>query len=393
MKLSSSLSMSKNFFDKVVYSQKSQFSFKGGKSSCTYTSLESSIYLLRGLIFVDDPNLSKTVEKILEKGVGFDQKLGHRSCDEVFHSVKRFEHQLVLGKLYNGRIKPGCYLKLLSQMVDVANGKTLEEVVGIPPPEKDDEKEEPKKEVKRETRNIAVVFTKPPETILLYYSPFNQQYPFIIFDSHPRKFDIAVGGGFYFFKTKENCANYLRYLYPPFHLNLGAKKEWEAQKYDQYEANYVKLRTTTDFMTATLFGKEKPSIKKLKEEQEDRDVISSLILSQEQSEKIHKAIKEQQQQQIEKDKEKEEVINGNNNKNDHQNILMETIRTLRQELEKTKEQLKEATSKLKEVYLVNESLSSLNQTLGEKEMEEEKQKELNIQIMKKIQQLSNEFQF
>lgn len=221
----------KRHYAKSVLIKESQFSFKKGSNACTYISLEASLYALNGFAFADDPNLPAAVLRVLEAGTKMDQGLGCTSCEQVMDMNARFKRYLRRGNLVVGKLRDDDVFK---KLLDLMKSKS---------------DEEPQ----------CVILTKPPETIALFFQPKNTQFPFAIFDSHPRSYEPKLGAGFYFFEDIKTCNEHLMSLFheamhsakmqaPPTEAN-GLDPYHQASKIF-YDATFVALAPNETFEEA-----------------------------------------------------------------------------------------------------------------------------------------------
>ncbi|KAL9657883.1 hypothetical protein ABK040_009469 [Willaertia magna] len=209
------------------------------------------------------------IEYHLQKGILNDLQIGHRSCDEVYETNNYYKNNLNLNNnMFIGKLKdPLIYKKLLKEME--ANSIVNKKVT-------------------------ALIFTKPPETIAILFDPIilftnnhhitnnnnndcdnhitnngsgnnnitnngsggndnseminsEKFYRWIVFDSHPRRFEKNLGGGFYLFKDAESVEEHLKQLFGIGSNNNDYSSGGDGDKYDKqshvmFEATIVSLK-------------------------------------------------------------------------------------------------------------------------------------------------------
>jgi hypothetical protein len=89
------------------------------------------------------------------------------------------------------------------------------------------------------TKHIAVVVTKPPETVLLILSPLKESPNFRVFDSHPRP-QLGLTGA-YLLSSSDSAeiTSHLRALFP-YGSSRSLTSLWE-EMYSAYEASVFQL--------------------------------------------------------------------------------------------------------------------------------------------------------
>eukprot|EP00817_Percolomonadidae_sp_ATCC50343_P001446 CAMPEP_0117425914 /NCGR_PEP_ID=MMETSP0758-20121206/6129_1 /TAXON_ID=63605 /ORGANISM="Percolomonas cosmopolitus, Strain AE-1 (ATCC 50343)" /LENGTH=489 /DNA_ID=CAMNT_0005210761 /DNA_START=390 /DNA_END=1855 /DNA_ORIENTATION=+ len=207
------------YFHKILAHSNNQFSY-GGTNSCTYCSLESALYALSGKICpekISDDVTRTFVDDILRSGVSLDLKLGVRSTDEVIPLIPRFSKHVESPWICLGQLAiHNCFDIALASME--------------------------KKAEEKKSKSACAILTKPPESIMLYYrkpSP-DIQYPYIVFDSHPRSWKQSKGAAFYCFTSRKTVIQHLQLLYKPIFENIPQHaKTYEQIKYDMFELNVL----------------------------------------------------------------------------------------------------------------------------------------------------------
>jgi len=176
-----------HFYSKSVLHRESQIQQVGGSNSCTYICLEMAQYFLNGLIHHDSADLLYLIKQVLVEGVKQDLQIGNTSCEQILPKIKRFNELYLIPHTVMAKLKNSTVFSQLLENMAKRNAETAQ--------------------------RQCVIFTKPPETIAIFHDKDATPYPFIIFDSHPRSFELDKGAGSYFFKDAAACEAHLKTLY------------------------------------------------------------------------------------------------------------------------------------------------------------------------------------
>lgn len=206
-----------------IQSDISQFSFPDGRSACTAISCEAAISLMDPS---RPPNISpELIRRIIEDGVGFYGQISqqggveHTAADEILPIIPRFTSHLrrtsdpfvtIQGLLTNQQ----CFMSIFEQARNTQ---------GVDP-----------------TQPIAVVITKPPETVVVIMPPLGQaDSSWYLFDSHSRPQFGLTGGYLVTAPSAETLiSSCLRVVFPAVDLDdgVGGQPSFMAEMYNSVEA-------------------------------------------------------------------------------------------------------------------------------------------------------------
>lgn len=203
----------------IVAHDVSQYSFENGRSACTCIALRAASS------FLENPSLESLspeyLERVIQEGVVINSELfvssggvEHVSAEEALQKDRN--HQLFGRLRMAGNIRQGLLHKnprhprgLLTMLLTC------------------------RKENKR-NEWMAIVFTKTPESIVLFLPPEGSSLPFILLDSHPRPTLQANGAYLQFHSSLESFLHPLLTIFPP--MNLGPDvAEWMDMVYNSFD--------------------------------------------------------------------------------------------------------------------------------------------------------------
>ncbi|EFC42824.1 hypothetical protein NAEGRDRAFT_80285 [Naegleria gruberi] len=228
-------------FDSAILSDNSQYTY-GGEQSCTYICLTAIEYFLNNYSKFRIPISSSTskdlkitkndIDYVLQLGVSRDRKVGLTSCDDVYSNNEYFQKTLELKSMHISKLSDSLSFK---QLLKEMESKSID--------------------TKSSSDVTALVLTKPPETIAIFYDCYgylngkeNEYYPWFIFDSHPRKY--SRGGGFYLFKDLSKIEQYLKKLFiDDFDYYRNMFDSYQAKSHVMFEGTIVTLKPLSNLKT------------------------------------------------------------------------------------------------------------------------------------------------
>lgn len=190
-------------YDWTVFSDISQYSFKGGRSACTFIALHAINTIERIVVANKRPAPSVIGSIVREAATIFEQdlsSLGHCAGEELLACVP-----ILSSKLHKKGIQQYSLSNDGTSFMSILRAAT-------------------KELRKNEAKTVNIVLTKPPETVLLVAaggsSPGSEC--FYIFDSHPRNLkSIALNGAHLIkFSSAEDLCKHLCLVFP--YVDLGS---------------------------------------------------------------------------------------------------------------------------------------------------------------------------
>lgn len=211
-----------------------QYNFHG-PTSCTYCSMEASLFFLHGFVEKSMPrsDLNRVQERILKQGVYMDlMKDGFKAPDEVYSSVPRFRHLLKLKRMVRYKVSDNsCFDKLADDMAQLANQLNV--------------------------TKIGVCLTKPPETIAVFYDAEQVEMPFCIFDSHGLYVNdngrCENHGVYFHFCSRQTLVQYLKVRLNPFHPSVYGNTHDAMVQHQMFEASFFIMGKVKEFLTPREF--------------------------------------------------------------------------------------------------------------------------------------------
>lgn len=219
---------------RVIRLESSQYSFDCGRSACTTIACEAATRLLE-CESLDSMN-EEILSDVLMAGVESYQSGGqveHQACDEVLRRVPKYRRSLeVLSEEQGLTTTRHAFREVIRSAVDHATSRSAP---------------------------IAIIITKPPETVLVLVFPSSggddddegdrEGRVFHLFDSHPRP-ELGLEGAYLAtFGSRGGLCGALRSLFPGVQLDDegGMDAGLAASMYNTYEATCVARPTAVSY--------------------------------------------------------------------------------------------------------------------------------------------------
>jgi len=208
----------------VIQSEISQFTYPEGRSACTVISCEAAIKLMETSIQVNNVvnmNFSSSfIQQIIQDGIGIYNQLNqvgveHTATDEIIPLTPRFMNSL----------------KRTSELFVPIQGLLSDPHGFISLFERASQGSDP-------TKPLAIIITKPPETILVVKSAVSdgRTCTWLLFDSHPRPQFNIHGGYIVEAPTFDHIVTMLTMLFPAVNLDGDLQGSLMAEMYNSVEA-------------------------------------------------------------------------------------------------------------------------------------------------------------